>query len=123
MPLRLAHIIDLARAALELDIGQHRNLRGVPIEFVVRRELVVPLQLAGIGVERDHRGTVQVVAQARIAVPIRTGIPGSPEGQIGFRIVGTGHPDGRAAVHPGIVGFAVLAEPGLIAGLAGSGTV
>ena len=54
-----------ARPALPPDIGQDGNLRGVLIELVVRRELVMPLQLAGVRVERDHRGGVEVVARAR----------------------------------------------------------
>jgi hypothetical protein len=44
--------------------GEHRHLRGVVVELVVRRELVVPLQLAGVGVERDDAVAIEVVAEA-----------------------------------------------------------
>ena len=45
----------LARLPAERDVGEHRHLRRVVVELVVRRELVMPLQLARIGVERDAR--------------------------------------------------------------------
>jgi hypothetical protein len=32
---------------LPLDVGQDWNLYGIKVEIVVRRELVVPLQLSG----------------------------------------------------------------------------
>ena len=54
----------LSRLSPPRDIGQHGNLHGIPVELVVRRELVVPLQLAGVGVERDDRTAVEVVAGA-----------------------------------------------------------
>ena len=75
----------------------------------------MPLQLACIGVERDHGAAVKIVALARVAIPIRPGIAGSPESEIGFRIVGAGFPDRRAAVQIRI------ARPSLIARLSGTG--
>ena len=45
---------DFAHPALELDVGEYGNLSGVVVHLVVWRELVIPLQLAGVGVERDH---------------------------------------------------------------------
>ena len=52
----------LARPALPLDVGEHRHLHRVVVELVVRRELEMPFQLTGVGVERDDRFAVQVVA-------------------------------------------------------------
>ena len=70
-PLRFAHSITLRGRALPLDVGQHRHLRRVVVELVVRRELVVPLQLAGVGVERDDAVAVQVVAERGCGRPSR----------------------------------------------------
>src|SRR5437773_5440666 len=41
---------DLAWLALPFHVGQNRDLYGIIVELVVWRELVVPFQLAGIGV-------------------------------------------------------------------------
>src|SRR5439155_26477043 len=76
---------------------------------VVRRELVVPLQLARIGVERDNGVRVEIVAGIpRAAIPPRVGIAGSPEGQVRLRIIRAGHPDGCASVLPRIAGPRVM---------------
>ena len=63
-------------------VGQHRDLHRIVVEIVVRRELVIPFQLAGIGIERDHGIAVEVVAGAVVAVPIGPGIADAPVGQI-----------------------------------------
>ena len=44
----------LARLALPRYLREDRNLHRIPVELVVRIELVVPLQRAGVGVEGDH---------------------------------------------------------------------
>ena len=104
-----------ARPALELDVGEHRNLRRVVVELVVRRELEMPLELTGVGVERDDRFAVEVVAGAAIAVPVGTRIADAPVGQIEIGIVGAGHPDRAAAGLPRIAG------PRLVSALARTG--
>ena len=70
-PLRLAHSITLRIRPLTLDVGEHGHLRGVVVHLVVRRELVMPFQLAGVGVERDHAVGVEVVAEPDVAVACR----------------------------------------------------
>ena len=56
----LPHLVD----------EQHR-LHGIPVVRVVRRELVIPLHLAGLRVQRDHARRVEVVADAFFAGDIR----------------------------------------------------
>ena len=97
---------QLPRAAAVRRIHQHGRFGGIPIVQIVRRELVVPLQLAGRGIERQHGIGIQIVALALVAVEIRTGIADGPEQRVGFGIVGAGEPGRRAAVldgaaHPG----------------------
>src|SRR2546426_4689164 len=75
----------------------------------------MPLELPRIGVDRDCRIRVQVVALAIVAVPVRRGIACAPDDQVELGIVGTGHPGWRATVLPFVGG------PGLISLLAGSG--
>jgi hypothetical protein len=57
----LAHAITLIRVLAQLSI-EHRHLDRVVVVDVVRRELVVPLERAGIRVERDDRVGVEFVA-------------------------------------------------------------
>ena len=102
----------LARRAAPVDVGEHGHLRRVVVELVVRRELVIPLQLAGIGVERDDAVAVQVVAEPHAAVPIRRGVAGAPEREIRLGIVGGRVPDRGAALAPRVAG------PRVVAGLA-----
>ena len=45
---------QLSGLALHFEVQEHRNLVGVPVVDVVRRELEVPLHLAGVGVQRHH---------------------------------------------------------------------
>src|SRR6185437_15640125 len=58
----------------------------------------------GVGVERDDAIGIEIVAGAVVAVPAGVGIAGTPEGQVGFGIVGSGDPDGAAAVLPRFAG-------------------
>ena len=46
----------------KFGIDQHRVLRRVPVMDVVWRELVIPLELSGVGIEREDRSRIQVVA-------------------------------------------------------------
>ena len=103
----------LARTALPLDIGQHRNLRGVPVHVVVRRELVIPLELSRVRVERHHRAGVQIVARAPVRIMRLARIPDPPERQVRVRIVGAHVPHRAAAGLP-----AIVRRPGFVPRLA-----
>ena len=60
----------LRRRAAPVEIGEDGDLHRVVVVGVVRRELEVPLQLPGIGVERDDRVGIEVVARPLIGVPV-----------------------------------------------------
>ena len=116
--------ITLMPAAVPV-VDQHRDLHRVVVVDIVRRELVMPFQLAGVGVERDDRIGVEVVAWPLRAVVVGAGVADAPIRQVELRIVGAGHPDRAAAVLPGVgiaealrVGFGQRL-PRLVAGLAG----
>ena len=64
---------------------------------VVRRELVVPLQLASVRVERDDGGSEEVVAFAVGTVVVGAGIAGAEEHEVLLGIVGAGDPNRSAA--------------------------
>src|SRR5690606_36836186 len=85
----------------------------VVIELVVWRELVPPLELAGVDVEHDDGVAVEVVAEPDAAVPVRCGIAGAPEREIRHRVVGPGVP------HRGPAGLPRIAGRRLVARLAG----
>src|SRR4030095_7780645 len=85
--------------------GEERRLRGVPVVEVVRRELVVPFQRASVGIQRQDRVRVEVVAFPLVAVVVGARVAGWPVEQPGFRIVGAREPGPRATV------FERLASP------------
>src|SRR6266705_3673720 len=62
----------------------------------------MPLQLAGVEVERNDGTAVKIVAAAIVAIPIRTWVSDAPIGKVEVRIIRTGHPNGSAAMFPGI---------------------
>src|SRR5438309_1843239 len=65
---------------------------------VMRRELVMPLQFSGFGIERQHGRRIEVIAFALVPVVIRTGIAGGPVNQSALRIVRAREPGGATAV-------------------------
>ena len=98
----------LLAAALEHHELAHR---AVEVPGVVRQFLVVGLELAGVGVEQDHRGGVEVVARARaLGLPVgprpvvqRRRVAGAPPHGVGLGVVAAGHPAAAAAGLPGVV--------------------
>ena len=64
------HHHRLARLAADGDVREHGNLIGIPIMRVVRGELEVPFQCAGVRVQRQERSRIQVVALAVPAVEV-----------------------------------------------------
>ena len=105
----------LRRRAAPVHVDEHRHLHRVVVVAVVGRELVVPLQLAGVGVERDDRVGIEVVAGPLIGIPVGPRIADAPVGQVQRRIVRTGDPDRAAAVLPRV------ALPGFVPGSPGAG--
>ena len=87
----------LPRLAVDGEVGQHGHLRRIPVVDVVRRELKMPLDLAGVGIERDHRRGVEVVSLAHGAEIVGARVARSVEHEVLFGIVGAGHPDRSAA--------------------------
>src|SRR5581483_1345592 len=65
---------ELAGLAAEVGVDKDGRFGGIPIVEVVRGELVIPLELAGGGVERDDGGGVEVVAFAFVAVVVGAGV-------------------------------------------------
>ena len=106
---------QLARLAVDLAVDQDVRADLVVVPHVAGRVLEVPVHLAGVGIPGDRAVGVEVVARPIGRVEHRHRIAGAPDGLVGRRIVGAGHPDGAAAGLPGVV----LVLPGLAAGLAG----
>src|SRR5262249_32972964 len=105
---------DLALLTIDVDVIEHFRARRVEIPMLVRGLLEVPGDLAGVGVERDGRGRVEIVARPELRIKAREGIAGPVEEEIGGRVVGRRLPHAAAAHAPGIV----IILPGLRAGLA-----
>ena len=85
MPLRFAKSMTLRALPCQGYVRENRNLRGIEIEFVVGRELIMPLQLPCIGIERHHGLRIKVVARTSVSIPIGTGIADAPIRQIQIR--------------------------------------
>ncbi len=83
--------------ALVSGVDQDVGFGGVAVFQVVRGELVVPLEGAGLGIEREDAVGVEVVAGAVAVVGVGPGIAGGPEERVGGGIVGAGEPRGAAA--------------------------
>ena len=69
---------QLARLALPVRVDQHRRLRRVPVPQIVRRELVVPLQLAVGALQREDAAGIEVVPLAIVAVVFLRRVAGRP---------------------------------------------
>src|SRR5215510_613629 len=85
----------------------------------MRRELIMPTELTGVGVKRDDRRGVEVVAFAFRTVVIGSGVTGAPVHQVEFRIVGARHPDRAAAMLPR---FRIGATPRAVTRILGAGS-
>src|SRR5262249_54969931 len=94
----------LAHLALVLDVCQYRHLSGVVVHLIVRGELVVPLQFAGVRVKSDHAVRIEIVTEADRTIAVGRRIARSPEGQIRLWIVSSGVPDGGTPGFPRICG-------------------
>ena len=110
---RLQH--ELAVAAAERGVDQHRRLRRIPVVGVVRRRREMPGQLAGVDVQRHQRAGVEIVA----GTPVLRRVGGRRVGGAGDveprrRIEGSGNPHVAAAMFRRL-----QARPGLEPGIAG----
>ena len=68
-------------------VNEHVRLRRIPVFQIVRCELVVPLQFAGPGVQREHTVGVEIVAGAIDVVGIRPRVAGGPIEGVRRRVV------------------------------------
>src|SRR6267378_595890 len=107
----------LAHLAVDVGVIQQVDADLVIVPRIVGQILVVPDQLAGIDIERDHGVGIEVVAGARLRIVLRHRVAGAPDGEPGGGIVGAGLPEAAAARLPG----AGLVLPGLAARIAGLG--
>ena len=106
---------DLAHLPVDLHVGQDRFPGGVVVEHVVRRELVVPGDLAGLRPAAPAAMPCRGCRRAAVAGIPRSGIAGAPIDQVKIGIVGAGDPGRAAAVQVG-----VARGPGVAAFLAGA---
>src|SRR6266581_5057351 len=83
-------------AVLVLGLRQDRRADRVEVPYVVRDVLEVPLVLAGVEIDCDHRVGVQVVAGTLRAVKIGRGIAGDEEHGLGLAVDRGRHPHAAA---------------------------
>src|SRR4029450_5294352 len=85
-------------ATADRHFAKDRHMIGIPVVQGVRRELVMPSELPGVGVDRDDRGGVEIVTLAVVAEIAGRRIADAPVNQIRLRVVAAGHP--RRAATP-----------------------
>ena len=108
---------NLAHLSLNLPVHQQDFIGGIVVPNVVRNLLEVPAQLAGVGIQRDHAGGVEIHVLGLVGsrgypigiVEIRCGVAGSPVDQVEFGIERAGEPGRSAPVAP------TVSLPGFIA--------
>ncbi len=76
VPIRMQQ--QLPRLSAIFGIDQDRGLGCVAVCRIVRRELEVPFQCAGLGVEGEYAIGEEIIARAVAIVAIRPGIAGWP---------------------------------------------
>src|ERR1041384_714315 len=102
---------QLLSLAVACDVHQHRLISRIEIPRVVRNLLVIPLQLAGIRIDRNDAVGIEVFALANFVVEIGRWITDAPEDQVLGSIIGAAQPCRAAAVLPDI-----SCGPGLVSG-------
>src|ERR1700687_2420924 len=106
---------EFARLPLVHGIHENGSFRGVIVKKIVGRELEIPFEFAGLGIQGEYAIGIEIIAGPRPAIEIRSWVAGSPVQRIEFGIVGAGHPGGAAAAQiglPGPTGRAELAGAG-----------
>src|SRR5207302_473389 len=93
----------------------YRDVRRIPVHIVVRRELIMPPQLARVRIEGDHRIAVEIVSKTQFRVSVWISVPSTPIGQVEIRVIRAGIPYSGAASLPRI------ARPCFIPRFTGSG--
>ena len=90
---------DFARPAVDREIGEHQSLNAVEVPGIAGSVLVIPLQLTGIGFDREDRADIKVVLALRFAQLFRprAAVAGADVNQVGIRIVCDAVPDRAAA--------------------------
>ena len=95
------------------DVHQRGRGRVVVVPHVVVRQLKVPADFAGVGIERDDRRGIQILLRAMAAVVLRRRLADRQEDQPALGVDRAEAPvRGRARGHP------VVLRPGVVAGLA-----
>ena len=122
----LAHLEERAPPPV---VDEHALEHVVEVVRLARHELVVPRQLAGLGIQRQHAVRVERVAVGGPRYPRpRLGLRGRPVGEVGLGVEGARYPGVRAGpihqrqVAPGVAArLARLGDrrraPDLVAGL------
>ncbi len=54
-----------------VDVHQHRVAHCVPIVYIMRSELEIPLEFSGIRVESDQAASKEIVTGTHVAIHIR----------------------------------------------------
>src|SRR4051812_25385254 len=88
-----------SRLPFDRQIEQHVFIDAVVVVEIVRRELIRPYRLAGVGLARENRRAPFVVAGPLLGVP-RPGVAGAIVDEIELRIVGDPAPYRAAADLP-----------------------
>ena len=88
-------------------------MNGIPVVSVMRRELIVPAELACVRIERQKTIGIKIVSLAAIAEVQRRWIARPPINQVQLGIITTGDPRWTSAV------LCRILQPGISTGFVG----
>src|SRR5579864_2071179 len=99
----------LGRFTLHIDVSKHHLGNAVVVEGIIGRELIVPLDLAGLWIKRENAVGIEILALSDAGVE-RSGIADSPIDSVQFRIERAGDPSGTAPELPGVARPRIVAR-------------
>ena len=108
---------QLHRLAVDSGVEGDELVHAVEVPAVMRGGLIVPLDDAGVGIDRQRAAGIEVVAGAHVAVP-GAGVAGAHEDQVAVGVIGTAEPCRAATRFPHIAGPAGVQLAGHAVGLA-----
>ena len=103
---------QLTRLSINLAVNQNRRFICIPIVYIVGRNLVIPGQLSGIGIDCHNGAGVKVIALPALFRQHRIRIASAEVVKVEFRVVRAGHPS-----LPRAMGRGSFIRPCLNAGL------
>src|SRR5699024_6187364 len=97
------------RGSIPFYVNEHRCRYFIPVPGVVRLILEMGNKFAGLDIDNNGRGCVQVISWASSRPKPGTTVTGTPVAQSGITVIRTCDPNGCAASLPRVPGPCIVA--------------